>query len=790
MRHEQAIKQNISWQAVCRALGGHIPDLSKTMTYPPLAHSTLTSSASPSWLLTSACTKPPSHESAQSVPPVQHDMTSCDILDGWHNSSWTQENTSLLPAVQRDVVKKKESCGSLNSLPQHPAHSDTSVLEEPSVYVYGVAGIQAPQTLAHGLAAMASYTWSGVSLDTRCMVMTPDLRDMMSSHKNLDAAWSHRFQDEGQADCQPPQQPHDWASKTFLSDSLTPEQAASCSVSGLAAQDFPDGLDDPALSIPSHLLDEMRCPHTTKPAFIFCARSDHPERVQNLWHQAYALGARCLITVCPLDDDMKMRLAEGTGQPFIAVHVSCIDRAVHALYPLFYPHLYPHWPGASVAVTGTNGKTSVVHFLGQLWRACGHTTVEIGTLGTYLRHASGNNLRPALSPQAEAMLGLSYTTPPCDRFHQVLDSAWHAGIRHAAWESSSHGFVQKRTWPVQARIGIWTSFSQDHLDYHGSMEAYFASKCQLFAQIYQAVVLCARLPHHDVLLSHAQRYNLRVVWYGVQNEDEHKIDQNRSTSLSDEKTHDDQKRAQTNGPELTSTYHFMSAQDSQKKPTINPLTHRWVQFRVGPHTWQGPLACIAPFQVENILAALTAAWLQGESWSLLCQALPHIQPVPGRMQLAGQRKQAAIYVDYAHTPDALKQALLCLRQIMNSANTLGVVFGCGGNRDASKRLLMGQVAAAYADWIIITDDNPRWEDSDAIRQAIIQGIHTVHKASDVHEIPHRAHAIQAAIDRLNSGDILLVAGKGHEQGQTIQGHTIPFCDVNIIAQYLENPTKF
>ena len=385
-------------------------------------------------------------------------------------------------------------------------------------------------------------------------------------------------------------------------------------------------------------------------------------------------------------------------------------------------------PETVVAVTGTNGKTSTVEFLRQLWLAAGHNAASLGTLGL---------IAPGFDP------GPGLTTPDPVSLAESLAGLARAGIQHAAIEASSHGLDQFRLDGVRLAAGAFTNLTRDHLDYHGTMAAYRTAKLRLFQALLRPgspVVAHADMDTAtlDALrdIARDRRYDLRTVG---ETGDQYRL--LRVVPLPD-------------GQELT-----LLAGGERRVVRLN-LPGR--------------------FQADNALVAAALAEVLGDSAAL--DRLPLLTGVRGRMELAVRLPNgAAAYVDYAHTPDALERLLSALRP--HTAGRLVVVFGAGGDRDRGKRPLMGAAAARLADAAIVTDDNPRGEDPAAIRSAVLAA------CPQGREIGDREAAIAAALALLGPGDVLVVAGKGHEQGQTIGGTVVPFDDVSVVRRLVMGKTE-
>jgi UDP-N-acetylmuramoyl-L-alanyl-D-glutamate--2,6-diaminopimelate ligase len=373
-------------------------------------------------------------------------------------------------------------------------------------------------------------------------------------------------------------------------------------------------------------------------------------------------------------------------------------------------------PTVMVAVTGTNGKTSVASFTRQIWAALGHSAINIGTTGI-----EGAWQAPS-----------AHTTPDPITLHSALAQAAAEGVTHGAMEASSHGLDQRRMDGVIIKAAGFTNFTQDHLDYHKTFDAYFAAKAALFDRVLPddgVAVINIDDPRGGDMANIARGRGQRVILVG----------KDASANL-----HIAAQRFDGAGQELRLLW--------EGRP------------------YQVRLNLIGGFQAENVALAAGLVIAAGAPVGEVMQVLPQLSGVRGRMQLAGRRKNgASVFVDYAHTPDAIETALRALRP--HVMGRIVIVFGAGGDRDTSKRPLMGAAAAAHADALIVTDDNPRSENPAAIRAAIMAQCPTAFEVGD------RAEAILRGVDMLGAGDALLIAGKGHESGQTIGGTVYPFDDV-------------
>jgi UDP-N-acetylmuramoyl-L-alanyl-D-glutamate--2,6-diaminopimelate ligase len=384
---------------------------------------------------------------------------------------------------------------------------------------------------------------------------------------------------------------------------------------------------------------------------------------------------------------------------------------------------YPRQPRTIAAVTGTSGKTSVAAFTRQIWAALGHAAASIGTVGV-------------VSPQGETYGSL--TTPDPVGLHRTLDALAQEGVTHLAIEASSHGLDQHRLDGVRAMAGGFTNITRDHLDYHASLEEYLKAKLRLFDALLEpgsGAVIDVDHEGAEAFVAAATARDLRVLTVG---------------------------RA-GRGIRLLESEIDGFAQRLR-------VAHEGREFALR-------LPLVGAFQVENALVAAGLAIATGSEPAAVFAALENLQGAKGRLELVGQRHGAPIFVDYAHKPDAVAKALEALRPYV--CGRLIVVIGAGGDRDPGKRPMMGAIAAELADRVIVTDDNPRSENPAAIRAAILAA------APGAQEIGDRNEAIRSAVGGLQPGDVLLVAGKGHETGQIVADRVLPFSDHEAVAAALQ-----
>nr|WP_277622734.1 UDP-N-acetylmuramoyl-L-alanyl-D-glutamate--2,6-diaminopimelate ligase [Sphingomonas telluris] len=401
------------------------------------------------------------------------------------------------------------------------------------------------------------------------------------------------------------------------------------------------------------------------------------------------------------------------------------DTEPRRLFAQLASRFYGPYPETVVAVTGTNGKTSTVEMTRQLWRMAGHRSASIGTLGVT---TSDDQVKTGL------------TTPDIVTFLNNMAGLKRLGISHVAYEASSHGLDQHRAEGVPLKAAAFTNFSRDHLDYHPSMDAYFEAKMRLFDEL---------LPQDGTA----------VVW------------------TDDPKSAEVIERVRRRGIALMTVGRAgETIQLVEQQPTA--LGQKLV-IRFAEGTYRLALPLIGAYQASNVLVAAGLAMATGSKFETVFSAMQRLAPVRGRLERAViSRAGAPVYIDYAHTPDALEAAIAALRP--HVSNRLITVFGAGGDRDQGKRPEMGEVAARLSDVVIVTDDNPRGEDPATIRAAVLAG------APGAKEIGGRREAIAEAIRIAVDGDIILVAGKGHETGQIIgtgaNERVLPFDDALVARE--------
>ncbi len=451
------------------------------------------------------------------------------------------------------------------------------------------------------------------------------------------------------------------------------------------------------------------------PGYLFAALAGVKTDGGAFIDQAIARGAAAVLVAKPSQFDEQ-------ASPHVAVLQSENPRRDLALMA---KRFFARQPEHVTAITGTNGKTSTAQFLQQILTACGHAAASLGTLGVQ---------------SASYQAPLHHTTPDPVTLSAALRDLVAHQITHLALEASSHGLAQYRLDGTDISVAGFTNLSRDHLDYHKDEADYLAAKQRLFTQVLDAngtAVVTVTSEAGQQIAKAAASSGRRVMPIGTPEAD-----------LFVELV-----SRQRDG--LVLRVHFGDRHDDVRLPLVGD------------------------FQVENVQLAMAMSLLMGCAWDDILASIGTLVAPPGRLQkIAATAKGAVAYVDYAHTPDALANALTALRAHMDNKGALHLVFGCGGDRDRGKRPVMGEIAASLADQIIVTDDNPRHEAAEQIRQAILA------QCPMAQDIGDRGQAIDAALAQAQADDIILVAGKGHETGQVIGDTILPFNDATYIAQAL------
>ena len=451
-----------------------------------------------------------------------------------------------------------------------------------------------------------------------------------------------------------------------------------------------------------------------KPGYIFFAINGFYHHGANFVFDAIDRGSILVVT-----DHSGIKIFENDNLN-IAVMVVPNPRQKLAEYAAF---MSPSQPKMQVAVTGTNGKTSVCYFVRHLWELLGYKAASIGTLGV----------------QGQLDIAIDNTTPDPVTLHTIFEKLVELNVEHVCMEASSHGLDQFRLDGVSLSAAAFTNLSRDHLDYHLDEDEYLISKCMLFDRVLkekQTVVLNIDDPNAAVIRLVSENRGHKVISVGRY--------KNADLRICDQRYH-------SRGQILKFSYLGL-----------------WKTVE---------LSLVGDFQASNALIAAALVIASGIPAGQVFDNLSKLKSVPGRMELVGSKKNLAnVYIDYAHTPDALLSALKALK--LHVIGRLIVVFGAGGDRDSGKRPLMGKVAYEYADKVFITDDNPRNESPKKIRSEILI------ECPNAVEIPDRATAILTAINEVQDGDILLIAGKGHETGQIIGEDVLPFNDSEFVSMSL------
>ncbi len=397
---------------------------------------------------------------------------------------------------------------------------------------------------------------------------------------------------------------------------------------------------------------------------------------------------------------------------------------------LLAANFYQLQPEVIVAITGTNGKTSIAYFCTQIWQLLGKNSASIGTLGIATNQGIANSAAGFM------------TTPDPVKLHEILAVLHAEGVTNLAMEASSHGLDQYRLDGVHIKAAAFTNITRDHLDYHGNFENYLQAKLRIFDIMHEGVaVINADLPESDKIITLCQNKNHKILSLGK-------------------------------GGKYIELYDIT--------PTSNGSQ---IAFSVMGRLYTVNTHLIGEFQAYNLLTALALVAGCGANIDEIVATLEYVAAVPGRMQgVRINNDFARIYVDYAHTPDALEKVLLVLRPYTEAK--LWVVFGCGGDRDKGKRPQMGEIAAKLSDNIIVTDDNPRSENGADIRRQIIA------KCPNAKEIADRREAIHYAINNMGKDDILLIAGKGHEKTQIIGNEKFDFDDVLVAKEAISEASHW
>lgn len=493
------------------------------------------------------------------------------------------------------------------------------------------------------------------------------------------------------------------------------------------------GIHAPDVRVESLVLDSRE----VSPKTAFLAVKGHSLDGREFIPQAISLGAPAIISET---DDESAHGQLSMRQNSVIIEFYQLNQTLSALAAAFYD--YPASKMTSIAVTGTNGKTSVVQLLTQLRNALGLKCGMIGTLG------SGIYTEPF---SIEQLSETRNTTPDAVQMQAILAGLSQQDVHQVAFEASSHALVQGRLNQVKTDVAVFTNLTRDHLDYHGTMEKYAAAKRRLLNQpALQHVVLNADDPESQNWAKHSPEA-IDVLWYGVD------IDVAQASHIS----------------------RYCCARDVKTTPlgTSFELYSSWGTSRVS-------LSLVGHFNVYNALAAAAVMLSLGTRFADVLAGLEKLVPVPGRMELFNAPSLPSVIVDYAHTPDALEHAIKAAR--MHTDSALWCVFGCGGQRDTGKRSQMGKVASDFADRIVLTADNARNEQVSDISAEIATGISD---AANVDMIDDRSAAIKFALKNASPGDIVLLAGKGHETYQEINGQRLDYDERAYVFTLLQELSK-
>ncbi|MDR0968361.1 MAG: UDP-N-acetylmuramoyl-L-alanyl-D-glutamate--2,6-diaminopimelate ligase [Holosporaceae bacterium] len=475
-----------------------------------------------------------------------------------------------------------------------------------------------------------------------------------------------------------------------------------------------ENVDDYKNEIVQDICDNSK---TASVGSLFVALTRDEESGRKYIEEAIARGAKYILQE---SEDEKERVENKNG--VVLFFVKNVRAELARVASKFYESRF----NKIVAVTGTNGKSSTVDILRQIWINAGIDAASVGTLGVITKNGRAN-------------LSHDMTSPDCVELRKILWRLSENGVKNVAMETTAHGIAQRRIDEIKFDVCAFTNFSQDHLDYFKTFENYWNAKARLFLELasrQSVFVVNADDPKSEKICEIAAARGIKCASYGRTSNDVKIIDIEQEESTQ-------RVKASFFGKEIS---------------FVLPL--------------QGA------FQVYNSLCAAEIAYLAGTNIEEIIDGIQKLHPINGRMELVARYRSAAIYIDYAHTPDALKNALISLRN--HAKNRIIAVFGCGGNRDEQKRKLMGEIAKEFADVAIVTDDNPRDEDPARIRKAILEG------CPQAIEIGNRRKAIESAIEMSSAGDAALIAGKGHETYQKIGKKILEFSDREVILNKVKN----
>lgn len=519
------------------------------------------------------------------------------------------------------------------------------------------------------------------------------------------------------------------------------------------------GVDAPDIRVEGLILDSREV--NTRSAFV--AIKGHERDGREFIPQAISLGAKVILAQT---DDSEAHGAMEMRDHSVIISLYRLPNLLSTLAGAFYD--YPAQKMISVAVTGTNGKTSTVQLLTQLKDALGTRSASIGTLGSSVFEGADTQWQTTSAAN---------TTPDAIRMQCLLAEFVQSDVQHVAFEASSHALVQGRLSHVKTDIAVLTNLTRDHLDYHGSMEEYAKAKRLLLEQPgLSAIVLNANDEESQRWDSAAEQHITRV-WTGVESSAVSVNTYKNQDSVADRAAHSDNAVSNMSAEKPAIKYCFALNAEYHKAGCRFDIQSSWGNAAIA-------LPLFGAFNVANVLSAIATLLQQGERFNEVVSAVNAITPVEGRMEVFPFQAHANVVVDYAHTPDALEKVLASARA--HTTGNVWCVFGCGGDRDKGKRPLMGRAAEVGADRIVITTDNSRSEAPEDIAKDIVAGLHNQDVAVS---IPDREMAIRFCLDNSSADDIIIVAGKGHENYQIIGDKKINYDERAVVARLQQEYSK-
>lgn len=508
------------------------------------------------------------------------------------------------------------------------------------------------------------------------------------------------------------------------------------------------GIDAPDIRVEGLTLDSREV--NTRSAFV--AIKGHERDGREFIPQAISLGAKVILAQT---DDSDAHGAMEMRDHSVIISLYQLPNLLSTLAGAFYD--YPAQKMTSVAVTGTNGKTSTVQLLTQFKDALGTRSASIGTLGSSVFEGADTQWQTTSAAN---------TTPDAIRMQYLLAEFVQSDVQHVAFEASSHALVQGRLSHVKTDIAVLTNLTRDHLDYHGSMEEYAKAKRLLLEQPGLSAIVLNANDEESKRWDSAAAQHITRVWTGVTSNE---------VSVS---THENQGSALTTSAEKpASKYCFALNAEYHEAGCRFDIQSSWGNASIA-------LPLFGAFNVANVLSAIATLLQQGERFNEVVSAVNAITPVEGRMEVFPFQAHANVVVDYAHTPDALEKVLASAKA--HTEGNVWCVFGCGGDRDKGKRPLMARAAETGADSIVITTDNSRSEAPEDIAKDIVKGLHNPDVAVS---IPDREKAIRYCLAHSAAGDIIIVAGKGHENYQIIGDTKINYDERAVVARLQQEYSK-